>query len=114
MSVQLRTPSPPLCLGLSSRPGKPSVPTKTGRDSTVDLIRALCLLVVVALHTMMAGVERTSDGGLLTSVALAGTDWFVPVSWFIQVMPLFFIAGGFASLTQWRGCALAERPGSTT
>lgn len=102
MSVQLRTPSPPLCLGLSSRPGKPSVPTKTGRDSTVDLIRALCLLVVVALHTMMAGVERTSDGGLLTSVALAGTDWFVPVSWFIQVMPLFFIAGGFASLTQWR------------
>ncbi|WP_198393082.1 acyltransferase family protein [Brevibacterium yomogidense] len=65
-------------------------------------MRAVCLLVVVALHSMMVGVDVGLDGNLLTGVAIAGTTGFVPVSWIIQVMPLFFIAGGFAALSQWR------------
>lgn len=73
-----------------------------GRSQTVDVVRAVCVLVVVMLHALMVGVERSPDGGLSTRVALAGTAWFAPASWLIQVMPLFFIVGGFASAQHWR------------
>ena len=73
-----------------------------GRSQTVDVVRAVCVLIVVMLHALMVGVERSADGGLSTRVALAGTEWFAPASWLIQVMPLFFIVGGFASAQHWR------------
>lgn len=72
------------------------------RDITIDAIRAACLLVVVVLHSLMVGVEIAPGGGLRTSVALSGEAWFAPITWILQIMPLFFIAGGFAALSQWR------------
>lgn len=72
------------------------------RDATIDAVRAVCLFVVVVLHSLMVGVEVGIDGGLETSVALSGQPWFAPITWLLQIMPLFFIAGGFASLSQWR------------
>lgn len=74
----------------------------TGRDATIDAVRAVCLLVVVVLHSLMVGVQTMPDGSLKTSVALTGESWFPAVTWMLQIMPLFFIAGGFASLAQWR------------
>ncbi|MGO3146073.1 MAG: acyltransferase family protein [Leucobacter sp.] len=72
------------------------------RDATIDAVRAGCLLVVVVLHSLMVGVEYVPGEGLVTSVALSGQPWFAPVTWVIQIMPLFFIAGGYVSLLQWR------------
>lgn len=80
----------------------PPHPARPVRDVGIDAIRGGCLLVVVVLHSLMVGVQRGTDGGLLTSVALSHTWGFTVASWFFQVMPLFFMAGGFASLTQWR------------
>ena len=71
------------------------------RDSAVDLVKAFCLLVVVGLHTMMAGVTVGVDGLHVTN-ALAGHYIFAWASWGVQVMPLFFLLGGFASITHWR------------
>lgn len=71
------------------------------RDSAVDLVKAFCLLVVVGLHTMMAGVTVGVDGLHVTN-ALAGHYIFAWATWGVQVMPLFFLLGGFASVTQWR------------
>ena len=71
------------------------------RDSAVDLVKAFCLLVVVGLHTMMAGVT-VNDDGLVLSNALAGHEIFAWTTWGVQIMPLFFLLGGFASFTQWR------------
>lgn len=76
--------------------------TKPGRDATIDAVRAACLLAVVLLHSLMVGVQLGPTGELRTSVALSGEPWFAPITWILQIMPLFFIAGGFASLTQWR------------
>ncbi len=73
------------------------------RDATIDAVRACCLLVVVLLHALMVGVQLGSENELQTSVALSGESWFAPITWILQIMPLFFIAGGFASLAQWRG-----------
>ncbi|WP_162144902.1 acyltransferase family protein [Arthrobacter castelli] len=83
----------------------------TGRDPVVDLIRAACLCVVVVMHTMMAGVT-VEDDGLHVFKALQDQSWFVPVSWVVQVMPLFFLAGGVASVTQWqRARSIGAKPG---
>lgn len=79
-----------------------ATPEISGRDTVIDAVRAVCLLAVVVLHALMVGVEITAADGLHTSVALSGEAWFVPITWLLQVMPLFFIAGGFASLSQWR------------
>ncbi len=78
----------------------PATSAGTDRDHAFDVIRSMCLIVVVLLHGMMAGIERTDAGPSITN-AMSGNDWFNPVSWFVQVMPLFFIAGGFTGLLQW-------------
>lgn len=75
--------------------------TGVARDSSIDAIRVGLLIVVFALHAMMFGVGVGPDGPVLRN-ALEGQAWFAPVSWVVQIMPLFFIAGGFSSFHHWR------------
>ncbi|QUH05921.1 acyltransferase [Saccharopolyspora erythraea] len=65
------------------------------------MVRAGCLVVVVVLHALMAGIT-VDAGGIHIVNAMDYAGWFVPASWCVQVMPLFFIVGGFAGITQWR------------
>lgn len=80
-----------------------SVRARTGvrRDQSVDAIRVALLVVVFALHAMMVGVSLGPEGPVLQN-ALEHQAWFGPVSWVVQIMPLFFIVGGFSSITHWR------------
>lgn len=64
-------------------------------------MRSALLPAVVVLHAMMVGVSAGADGPVMQN-ALENQPWFAPVSWLVQVMPLFFIIGGFSSITQWR------------
>ena len=73
----------------------------TARDRAVDLTRAACLVVVVGLHVMMAGITVESDGLAITN-SLDGHPIFAWSTWLVQVMPLFFVMGGFSSLLAWR------------
>ncbi len=82
--------------GTSARRSAP-----VARDSSVDAIRVALLVVVFALHAMMVGVSLGPDGPVLEN-ALEGRPWFAAVSWVVQIMPLFFIAGGFSSFHHWR------------
>jgi peptidoglycan/LPS O-acetylase OafA/YrhL len=75
--------------------------TRVARDSSVDAIRIVLLVAVFALHAMMCGVSVGAAGPVLEN-ALEGQPWFGPVSWVVQIMPLFFIAGGFSSFHHWR------------
>ena len=75
--------------------------TGVARDTSVDAIRIALLVVVFGLHAMMFGVSTGPDGPVLQN-ALEGQGWFGPVSWVVQIMPLFFIAGGFSSFHHWR------------
>lgn len=72
------------------------------RDRSIDAVRSTLLVTVVALHAMMVGVSVSAAGPVLEN-AMENQTWFAPVSWVVQVMPLFFIVGGFSSITQWRG-----------
>lgn len=78
-----------------------AVPLPAERDTAMDLVRAFCLVVVVALHAFMAGIAAPGGEIVVTNV-VEGQAWFAPVSWLVQVMPLFFIVGGFAGITHWR------------
>ncbi|WP_165906037.1 acyltransferase family protein [Agromyces badenianii] len=80
-----------------------SEPRSSGvaRDPSVDAIRVALLVVVFALHAMMVGVSVGADGPVLQN-AIEHQAWFAPVSWVVQIMPLFFIAGGFSSFHHWR------------
>lgn len=70
----------------------------SGRDTGIDLVRALCVLGVIIVHGMMVGVSVTDDGPLFAN-ASEGSAWIIPFSWAMQVMPLFFVIGGFAGYT---------------
>lgn len=71
------------------------------RDPAVDLVRAACLIAVVAVHALMVGVS--APGGVVKlENALEAWGGFTVFSWFAQMMPLFFVLGGFASATHLR------------
>ena len=75
-------------------------PRRLARDTAVDVARAGCLLIVVALHAMMAGVGGSAAHPVFEN-AMQRWDGFAPLTWVVQVMPLFFVLGGFSALTQW-------------
>jgi peptidoglycan/LPS O-acetylase OafA/YrhL len=79
-------------------PRSTSAPTR--RDAAVDVARAWCLTVVVALHALMVGVSVTAGTPVLQN-ALEHWPGFGAVTWFVQVMPLFFLLGGFSGIQQW-------------
>lgn len=81
--------------------GAPSAPLTAGRDTGVDLIRAFCVIGVVLLHGIMVGVTVTEAGPVFAN-ASDRAWWIVPLSWALQVMPLFFIIGGFAGVIAYR------------
>ncbi len=87
----------------------PSQPPRGLRDTGIDFVRALCVIGVVLLHAIMVGVTVT-DAGPVFANASEGSGWITPLSWVLQVMPLFFVIGGFSGLIAYR--RLRARGGS--
>lgn len=84
-----------------AQPAVTPSPPRASRDHAVDLVRAACLVVVVSLHVLMAGITVETNGLAITN-SLDGHPIFAWSTWFVQVMPLFFVMGGFSSLLAWR------------
>ncbi|MEU7139332.1 acyltransferase family protein [Nocardia sp. NPDC046473] len=77
------------------------------RSWTIDLGRVFAIGVVVVIHWISVRVTVT-DGVLRGEPALHGRPIWA-LSWLIQVMPLFFLAGGFANtliVDRWRASGL--------
>lgn len=73
------------------------------RSWTIDLVRVFAIGVVVVIHWISVRVTVT-DGVVRGDSALHGRPLWA-LSWLIQVMPLFFLAGGFANtliVDRWR------------
>ncbi|WP_409329713.1 acyltransferase family protein [Trujillonella humicola] len=75
--------------------------TPPGRNRVVDLVRAAAILFVVLGHWLVV-VVRLGDDGTLSGVNLLGI-WppAQPMTWVFQVMPLFFLVGGYAGAAAW-------------
>jgi len=78
-----------------------SAETSPDRDRFIDAVRAGSLLIVVLGHWLMATVV-VQDGHLTGANALTSIPALQLATWLLQVMPLFFIAGGFSNITVWR------------
>jgi len=78
-----------------------------GRDLTLDLVRVACVLLVVFVHVLFTGVGREADGSLLIEKTVEAQPWFAAASWIANIMPLFFVVGGYAARAGWRS-ALAR------
>ncbi|NUT72603.1 acyltransferase [Pseudarthrobacter sp. C4D7] len=72
------------------------------RDPAIDLVRFICLALVVVGHSMMVSPVLHVDGTVTTENTLAQQDWFEPIIWIFMVMPLFFVTGGITGLQSWR------------
>ncbi|WP_127792402.1 acyltransferase [Agromyces sp. LHK192] len=75
-------------------------PRRSSRDAGIDAARAACLVVVFVLHAMMVGVSVGPSGPVLEN-AMDGWGGFAAATWVMQVMPLFFVIGGYAGWSAW-------------
>ncbi|GAA5154501.1 hypothetical protein GCM10025768_25780 [Microbacterium pseudoresistens] len=78
------------------------------RDLTLDLVRVVCVVLVVFAHILFSGVGKGPDGALVIERTVEGEGWFNAASWIANIMPLFFVVGGFAACAGWRS---AQRRG---
>ncbi len=84
--------------------------TPASRDRYMDFLRAFSILVVVIGHWLI-GVIYWREGVIGTRSAIGLTPWIWVMTWFLQVMPLFFFVGGFSNLVTYRSF---RRRGATT
>lgn len=73
--------------------------TPDSRDRVVDATRALCIVVVILWHWTLSVTYRSTDGGLVMSNPIHEIPGAWLATWVLQVMPLFFVVGGFANRT---------------
>lgn len=82
--------------------------TPPTRNRAADFLRAAAILAVVLGHWTAAAPYEDAAGRLTPTHILAVADWTHWLTWVIQVMPVFFIVGGFSNGLTWRA---AQRDG---
>ncbi|MCK2240809.1 MULTISPECIES: acyltransferase [unclassified Crossiella] len=81
---------------MSSMGVRGATPVGTGnRNAVVDLVRLTAVGMVVLLH-WISPVITVTNGAVKAGIAFSGPVTWV-ATWFLQVMPLVFIAGGFVN-----------------
>jgi fucose 4-O-acetylase-like acetyltransferase len=70
------------------------------RNRYTDLLRAASIVVVVIGHWLMAA-PAGSDVQFTLSDMLHVAPWTQWLTWVFQVMPLFFVVGGYANAASW-------------
>ncbi|WP_030774080.1 acyltransferase family protein [Streptomyces sp. NRRL F-2664] len=81
--------------------------TPAHRDRAVDGLRALALLAVPTGHWLLGGFTLDADGGLHNASPLTTFGALAPAGWVLQMLGVFFLVGGYASVLSYR-----RRPGS--
>lgn len=66
------------------------------RDRAMDLLRVVSIGVVVLGHWLMAAVVVGPDGAVTVGNAVASAPGLAYLTWVLQVVPVFFLVGGFA------------------
>jgi peptidoglycan/LPS O-acetylase OafA/YrhL len=70
------------------------------RNRYVDFLRALSILAVVIGHWLVAA-PYMKDGAVEGGHLLGLIPWTQWLTWGFQVMPIFFLVGGFSNGTSW-------------
>ena len=70
---------------------------KADRNRAIDFYRVAAMAAVAIGHWMAVAVGVDADGKLIAGNALQSRPGLGILTWFFQVMPLFFVVGGFSS-----------------
>ncbi|MDX2816824.1 acyltransferase [Streptomyces sp. PA03-5A] len=85
--------------------GEIAAATPAARDRYADFLRVASLATVVLGHWLMAAVTTGADGGVEVGNLLALRPALQPLTWVLQVMPVFFFVGGFSHALSYRSVA---------
>ena len=85
----------PVKLGLWAQAQGMALQTPVTRNRYVDFLRALSILAVISGHWFMAA-PHVVKGNLTVSNMLEIEPWTRWFTWGFQVMPIFFLVGGYA------------------
>ena len=75
--------------------------TPPQRNRYVDFLRAASICVVILGHWLLVA-PYVEDGQLVAADALSLIPWTRWLTWLLQVMPIFFLVGGFANGIGWQ------------
>ncbi len=84
--------------------------TPASRNRYVDFLRAMSMLVVTFGHWLAAAPYIDATGNLVAAHILTVIPWTAWLTWIVQVMPIFFMVGGYANGISWRA---ARRDGKS-
>lgn len=76
--------------------------TPESRDRVVDAARALCIVVVTIWHWTLSVTHRTADGSLVMPNPVDSVPGGWLITWVLQIMPVFFLVGGYVNLLGWQ------------
>jgi len=108
MTTSTPTPSPAR-RGLWATALRVAEQTPAARNRYVDLLRALSIFAVIIGHWLVAATQ-VRDGVLVGENMLAVQPWTQWLTWVFQVMPVFFLVGGYSNGVSW---AATQRRGET-
>jgi hypothetical protein len=97
-------------MGAWSRARELADRTPPSRNRYVDFLRAMSMLVVIVGHWLAAAPYFDATDTLTTSHILTAVPWTAWLTWIVQVMPIFFMVGGYANGISWRA---ARRDGKS-
>ena len=69
----------------------------SGRDHSIDVVRAVAVAGVVGGHWLVTGLVIGGDGAWRQASPLSTMPAFTPISWVLQTLALLFFAGGFGA-----------------
>ncbi len=75
--------------------------TPESRNRYVDFLRALSIIAVISGHWLIAA-PFVDDGDLSLTNMLARQPWTQLLTWVFQVMPVFFLVGGYSNGVSWQ------------
>jgi hypothetical protein len=96
-------------MGLMERAREMAAKTPPERNRYVDFLRAISIVVVVFGHWLMA-VITVQGGRVVAGHMLAEAPGTQILTWVFQVMPIFFMVGGYSNAASW---SAAERTGKS-
>lgn len=95
-------------MGIMDRARDLAASTPSHRNRYVDFLRAISIAVVVLGHWLVI-VITVQDGEISVSHLLAEAPSSQLLTWIFQVMPIFFMVGGYSNAASWTA---AERDGT--
>ena len=87
-------------MSLMSRAREAAQRTPAKRNRAADFYRTAAICFVVLGHWMLVA-PYVSEGELAFGNLLAEQPWTQLLTWFFQVMPVFFFVGGYSNAASW-------------